>query len=369
MRRTDLASFALLIMTLPLLGCLPSEVDGDADTREDPVASGNACGPADAGTAVDAGTPADGGGGSSFAMGSGDYTLMIDGRERRFRVVVPVGVTWSDPPLAILVLHGGGGSGNNMKRVGMEEFGQTRGFITVYPEGVSQTGAPENHNWNAGDCDGRIGNNCGGPAFTAGVDDVAYLRAVIARLRTAGVGAIFVSGISNGGMMAHRAGCELAPLINGFAAVAGALALPSLEAGEVLRCRPARPLDVLLIHATNDENLPYTGGAGQCSARERLYPSVDYSLGFWREANECGPEAKEVYRKGNAVCSQYSCANQTRTILCRIDEPTTSPLAGHSWPGANPKDVCRPGCPCQSTPDLDASDLISRLAAQRPYTP
>ncbi len=298
-----------------------------------------------------------------ITLAPGEHRLTVDGIERRYLVYAPAAFASGTPPLAVLVLHGGGGAAEQMVEAGLEQFGDRDGFAVVYPEGVPQPLNPQNHNWNAGNCDGVIGENCGGPAFDRGVDDVAYFRALLAELRASGIRRVFVSGISNGGMMAHRVGCALADEVHGIAAIAGALALPSVERGTVVYCEPSRPLDVLVIHATNDENLPYDGGSGECSSAGRSYPSVDYALSEWRRFNDCAAAETEVYRKGIVACVEWSCAADTATRLCRIDPPPGSDSGGHSWPGSDR--VCHSGCPCTPTQDLEASAMIAEFAQRR----
>jgi len=295
----------------------------------------------------------------------GEHHLTVEGQERRYLVHVPPAFEPGTPPLAVLVLHGGGGSAEQMTRTGLEAFGDRDGFAVVYPEGIPQPLAPQNHNWNAGNCDGVIGVSCGGPAFERGIDDVAYFRALLAELRAAGIQRVFVAGISNGGMMAYRLGCALADEIDGIAVIAGALALPSVEGNSVVQCQPSRPIDVLIIHATNDENIPYDGGSGRCSAPGRAYPSVDYAVSAWRNLNGCAAAETEVYHSGIATCVEWSCEAGTAVRLCRIDPPPGSEMGGHSWPGSDRDRACKSGCPCTPTQDLDASAMIADFAQRR----
>ncbi len=63
---------------------------------------------------------------------------------------------------------------------------------------------------------------------------------------------VFAVGVSAGGMMAYRLGCELSGRVTGVGAVAGAMILDD--------CRPTRPLSVIEIHGTADQLVPYEGG-------------------------------------------------------------------------------------------------------------
>jgi polyhydroxybutyrate depolymerase len=361
---TKKTSGLVVILLACWLSAACSESTGGVDASDDGYGAENVAPDGDIGGGGDAdgAIPDDAGGGDNepVTLTPGEHRLTVTGLERRYLVHVPPSFAPGAPPLAVLVLHGGGGAAEQMVETGMEEFGDRDGFAVIYPEGVPQPLNPKNHNWNAGNCDGVIGENCGGPAFDRGIDDVAYFRAVLGELRAGGIKRVFVSGISNGGMMAHRVGCALADEVHGIAAIAGALALPSAENGTIVYCEPGRPLDVLIIHATNDENLPYDGGSGACSSAGRSYPSVDYALGEWRRFNNCAATETEVYRKGIVVCVEWACAAGTATRLCRIDPPAGSEIGGHSWPGSDR--VCNSGCPCTPTQDLDASAMIAEFA-------
>src|SRR6185503_16612365 len=83
-----------------------------------------------------------------------------------------------------------GGSGNQQRNLsGWAAVADREGFIMVYPNGSSNA-------WNVG--------RCCPPAADQGVDDVAFVRAVIERLKVDACideKRIFASGCSNGGGM------------------------------------------------------------------------------------------------------------------------------------------------------------------------
>jgi polyhydroxybutyrate depolymerase len=142
----------------------------------------------------------------------------------------------------VIVLHGGFGDAQRTEqRYGFDELADREGFAVVYPDGLQ-------HHWN----DGRADNGA------TSVDDVAFIRALIDELVAhAGIdpARVFVTGMSNGGIMTYRLGCELADKIRAIAPVSGTLA-----ASLAPTCHPARPLPVLAIHGTDDPLVPYGGG-------------------------------------------------------------------------------------------------------------
>jgi polyhydroxybutyrate depolymerase len=113
----------------------------------------------------------------------------------------------------------------------------------VYPEGVQK-------NWN----DGR-------PTAPnqLGINDVGFFNQMCDyMINNYSVDAkkIYATGISNGGFMSTRLGCELS---NRIAAIAVNAA--TIEATTIApNCKPNRPVPALYIHGTADPLVPFTGG-------------------------------------------------------------------------------------------------------------
>src|SRR5204863_7544544 len=90
--------------------------------------------------------------------------------------------------------------------------------------------------WNAG--------RPGVPAHERGVDDVGFLTALIdlfVKDHGADPKRVFVTGMSNGAMMAHRLGCEASEKIAAIGPVAGLLSTDIAP-----KCAPKRPVPVML---------------------------------------------------------------------------------------------------------------------------
>ena len=150
----------------------------------------------------------------------------------------------------VIVFHGGGGSADSVRRQSrMSAKGAAEGFIVVYPQGSGGI-AGKLKTWNAGTCCGQ--------AMQHGIDEIAFVAALLDDLQaTVAVdrARVYATGISNGGMMAYEVACALADRIAAIAVVAGEMT--ALE-----RCRPSRPMPVLVIHGSADRNLPVDGGIG-----------------------------------------------------------------------------------------------------------
>ena len=191
------------------------------------------------------------------------------------------------------MLHGGGGNDDNAERMtGMSAKADKEGFVVAYPNG---SGRLEDKilTWNSG--------NCCGYALDQKIDDVKFISALIDEMQTKhkiDSKRVYVTGISNGGMMSYRVACELADKVAAIAPVAGALNV---------ECKPSQTISVIAFHGTSDQHVLYAGGKPKVQAdnHERVDQSVEYAISFWVKQNGCGitPQKNE---KGNVVSEIYS---------------------------------------------------------------
>lgn len=200
-------------------------------------------------------------------------------------------------------------------------------------------------------------------ALVAASDDLAFLDALIAALvenGTADPAAIHLVGISSGGMMALRYACLRADRL---ASVAVFLATMPLEAEE--DCRPARPLNVLMVAGTADPVMRWTGEValgGVVPLQQRM--SVPMSFNFWRRANRCtGPVSAQLLpRRGHAahpdvlVHSAAGCDGGVRTLLYEVRGGGHRLLAGDDWTLLRLLG--------RSTPDIDPGALVLEFALE-----
>jgi polyhydroxybutyrate depolymerase len=243
-----------------------------------------------------------------------ELTLTAGGRQRWALLREPA--EGKGPRPLILLLHGGAGNPAQAERAyRLTEPALAAGFLVAYPAGTGYFTRKRILTWNAG--------NCCGHAREKGVDDVAFLAALIERLVKDGRAdpkAVFAAGMSNGAMMAHRLACERADLVAAIAPVAGTLAVPA--------CKPSRPVSVLLVHGTEDEHVPFAGGVGAKARGDvRSDRSVRESAGLWAAANGCGEKPGPVGEDGEV--SWAGCAEGTDVRV--LGHP-----GGHIWPGSNP---------------------------------
>jgi polyhydroxybutyrate depolymerase len=147
-----------------------------------------------------------------------------------------------------MLLHGYGASG-----IGQETYMQFAaladefGFLYLYPDGTQNPVSARF--WNATDACCNF--------YGSGVDDSAYLRAVLDEVQTlfaVDPRRVFLIGHSNGGFMSYRMACDHADLIAAIASLAGAT---HADPGD---CTPSEPVTTLQIHGTQDATIAYGGG-------------------------------------------------------------------------------------------------------------
>jgi len=242
-------------------------------------------------------------------------SLTHAGRARVYTVHFPPALVLKRRYPLIIVLHGGGGNRHNAAQMsGMNALADQGNFIVVYPDG---TGRLEDKllTWNAG--------NCCGYALDNNIDDVGFIRALIEKLERdhpINPKQIYVTGMSNGGMMAYRLACELADKIAAIAPVAGALNV---------ECKPTAPISVIAFHGTADQHVLFEGGTPivQADPHPREDKSVAYAMNFWAQHNRCAPTPQRDER-GNIIHDTYTnCADGTAVELYAIKGE------GHTWPG------------------------------------
>jgi len=160
---------------------------------------------------------------------------------------------------------------------------------------------------------------------------------------------VYVTGMSNGGMMSYRAACELADKVAAIAPVAGALNV---------ECKPSQTVSVIAFHGTEDQSVLYDGGVPkkQTDPHERTDKSVAYSVSFWVKQNGCNASPQKT-EKGNIVTEKYSsCKNNTAVELYTIKG------GGHAWPGG----VGGTFIADPPTKEISATDVMWEFFAKHP---
>jgi polyhydroxybutyrate depolymerase len=243
-------------------------------------------------------------------------SLIHDGIERTYILHIPSSYDANSPTPLVLSLHGGAGNAENQRWVsGFNELSDEKGFIVVYPNG---TGKLEDKilTWNGGTCCGY--------AVTNQIDDVGFIRSLIAELQSQyniDPKRMYATGLSNGGIMSYRLACDAADIFAAIGPVAGTQ--------NYVRCTPDEPVSVIHFHGTDDTHLPYGGGSGGDSIAGVLFASVEESLDFWKNVNQCNPTPHVRTFEDIEHQSFTGCRKGTAVELYTI-------IGGrHAWPGSD----------------------------------
>jgi polyhydroxybutyrate depolymerase len=253
---------------------------------------------------------------STLVPGDSTRTLNLDGLERSYILHVPPGYDGTQPMAVVLVFHGGGGNAENAVRMtGFSAQADQAGFLAVYPNG---TGRLEDKvlTWNGGTCCGY--------AQEFNVDDVGFVRAILADLQSLtaiDTKRIYATGMSNGGILSYRLACEASDLIAAIGPVSGTQ--------NFTPCEPQEPVSVIHFHGTDDQHLPYAGGVGVDSLVGADFASVQNSIQFWLDYDQCPSTATSEDFADIEHIAYTSCAQGSAVELYTIVG------GGHAWPGSN----------------------------------
>ena len=225
---------------------------------------------------------------------------------------------------------------------GMNAFADAAGFYVVYPQG-------KDFAWNAGP------NCCRYPNSGTRRNDVQFVKDILYDLEFGsipGIGAVlpafntkrvFATGISNGGMMAYRLGCEEPTRIAAIAPVNA-----SLDVGQTCdNATNRRPVPLVHFHPVIDAYIPLWGGAGLPLAGAppsfRAIPfdgaPVSSATEVWSTLNRCSTTQGLVSLPANGGPMECYAA-QTLTPMappqmCPLPQAVSLCLTSSGWGSAH----------------------------------
>ncbi|HET9988646.1 MAG TPA: PHB depolymerase family esterase [Kofleriaceae bacterium] len=240
----------------------------------------------------------------------GAVVLPVAGSARHYDVFAPPGLPAGRP--LVIVLHGNGGTGQKIRKLThFDKLATRESFVVAYPDAID-------HHWN----DGR-------PEIASASDDIGFIATLIEELSARYAidrARVYVTGISNGGIMSYRLACELGDRIAAIAPVAGQLA-------DVPPCALKAPVSVLAINGTADPIMPFDGGE-VARHRGHVHSALDSTAYFARR------EGCSVARTSEAL-PDLDPGDDTRSERTRYTECPrgiaveliTVENGGHTWPG------------------------------------
>ena len=212
-------------------------------------------------------------GGALSVDGADVKTVSVDGQNGREALLVAPEGHFADVDLGIgsklplvVAMHGLEGNARQFAEdTEWPEAARDNGFVVAFAQGVEDS-------WNAGGC-------CG-PAQQGGVNDVAYIDALINQM-VAEEGAdpqrVYLHGYSNGGMFTFLYACLAPDDLAGAASYAGT---------NFSDCRPDGSVDFMQVSGSEDPVVPVLGGKSEVPDVPEV-PSVEQSLLDMAEAAGC----------------------------------------------------------------------------------
>ena len=189
------------------------------------------------------------------------HTLTHNDIDREFLLYIPNSYDGASAVPLLLNFHGFGGDINTfIDDADMRTLSEAHSFILVYPQGSLLNGISH---WNACPIGGDNKSNADDFGFVEALIDDISSQYYVDQER------IYVTGYSNGGMMAYGLANYKSELIAAAASVSGAM----LECTSV----PSHPMPILHLHGTQDSVIPYDGNTS--------YASVQTTLKYWIDFN------------------------------------------------------------------------------------
>jgi polyhydroxybutyrate depolymerase len=266
---------------------------------------------------------------------SGDayvFTLQSGGLTRSYRLHVPPAATTGHPLPLVLNLHGATQNGQLQEiQSGMDASSDRDGYLVAYPDGTriatkldpDPVAKDAQYGFNAGAC-------CGLPV-TKHINDVAFLKAVIANVAThtpVDTRRVYVTGMSNGGMMAYTMAAKASHSVAAISSVSGQVQLPTIH--------PTRAVPTMEFHSVDD---PIAKWHGVKNKNPKLRFSVPGGIAQFVKADGCAAKPHRGKTIVGAAGTENAGLTATLVTYSKCHADSTVALwkltgSGHVWPGS-----------------------------------
>lgn len=272
---------------------------------------------------------------TSLKPGTNLESMIHDGIKRTYRLYLPKSYDGAKPVPLVIALHGAFTDGRIMAILTAFSIPADKyGFAVVYPDGL-------NTMW-------RFGSK----------EDVSFLAALIDELvgkKLVDPARVFSTGISAGGYMSNKLGCDLGHRLAAIAPVCGSMQRKT-------DYKPVCPIPVLYIHGTDDRICGYDGS--MLVGKHAVSLSAEEQVAWWAKHNRCAKKPK-VEMLPDKI-------DDGTTVERWTYEPTKdgAPVifykvkgGGHTWPGAPFQPAALLGKTCR---DFKATEVIWEFFSRQP---
>ena len=238
--------------------------------------------------------------------------MTVDGKRRDYRLFIPPSLPPTRPVPLVVVLHGAPIDAQGFENlIHFDAVAAKAGFISASPNG----------------CGGMWSYADGGPKEA----DDDFIEQTIVQLESkypVDSKRVYLVGASAGSWLEYRLACDFADHVTAIASVAGTMRLGD-------PCAPSRPVSILEIHGTLDNQHPWEG-----SGPHHASP-VDAVMQKWRDLDGCAPNPT-VTVSGITETSRWShCQGGAVVQLAKVAR------GHHTWFGSDLDPV--PGEPDANT--------------------
>ncbi len=250
-------------------------------------------------------------------------SLNVGDQTRSLLIYRPANLAVGPAP-ALLAFHGAGSCAEDMARfTNLTSSAERHGTLAVFLNGTGRV--PYSRTWNAGP------NTI--HAVRHQIDDLSFVHAVIDLLVNSydvDSTRIYAVGMSNGGLLAYQLAAQMPDRLAAVAVVGC-----SFLVGQFLQ--PSLPMPVIHFHGTDDRYVPFHGGVGDLSFTKAEFVSVQATVEFWANFNNCNFPA--IVRE--ASDSNVGMSEETQVVIgvyendkngCEV-RLVTIQGGGHTWPG------------------------------------
>src|SRR5579863_3318641 len=298
--------------------------------------------------------------------------VTVDDVDRTYLVRLPRGYDAKQKYPVVILLHGMNQDTDDMERLTrFAELADKNGIIAVYPSALHgrwNVGVrPPERQQMMGRPGGGHGGHHGGGGYPGGgggggypggggggypsggqsggqgrheesaspaADDIDFLNHMLDQMAlqfSVDATRVYATGLSEGGLMAMKVGCNMADRIAAIAPVGSAMPKSMI-------CLPSRPLAVVMINGTSDPVVPYGGGT-----EHNLHlpvVSVEDSAKAWARMDHCAEKPTQsklpAHEKGGMetkVETYDGCQQGAQVVSYSVKG------AGNTWPGGEQYEV------------------------------
>ncbi len=213
------------------------------------------------------------------------YALQAGGLKRSYEVIAPVKAPPKSAPIIVMLSGIYSTVAQEISRDYLVPYANYDLAEIVYPVAYDTS-------WNA--------ITCCGVAAAKNVDDLAFLKALEAKVDPGHARQIYLVGYSNGARMAYRVACDEPALFDGYASVKG---------GPTPGCLMRKPVSMIQLAALNDPEVPYKPAPNGKPSSQTPMTTVVSDL---RTVDKCTGASTGAHSGNMTLTTWTSCANGTR---------------------------------------------------------